>query len=165
MLRDRAPHTTPPAAATSAAPFDQEQRQALREAATLHSDRARVAVQVATLEGQLQELGRRGQERLGPAEIVLRQQIAALEAVRSGDADASEAPALSEVEGLASAVVNYVATFEEVALTALDVTRVQLIACGELLPITDREVEARARALVAAQNAAYVRATDGLAVI
>lgn len=95
----------------------------------------------------------------------MRQQIAALEAVRSGDASASEAPALSEVEGLASAVVNYVATFEEVALTALDVTRLQLVAVGELLSIIDGEVEARARALVAAQNAAYARATDGQAVM
>jgi len=154
-----------PSAATSAAPFDQEQRQALREAATLRADRARVCAEVATLEGQLQELARRGRERLGPAEIVLRQQIAALEAVRSGDASASEAPAPSEVEGLASAVVNYVATFEEVALTALDVTRLQLVAVGELLSITDGEVEARARALVAAQNAAYARATDGQAVM
>ncbi len=154
-----------PSAATSAAPFEQEQRQALCEAATLRADRARLVAQVGTLEGQLQELARRGTERLGPAENVMRRQIAALEAVRSGDASASEAPEPSEVEALASAVVDYLATFHEVALTALDVTRVQLIACGELLPITDREVEARARALVAAQNAAYARATDGQAVM
>ncbi len=165
MLTDRAPHTTPPAAATSASGFDDEQRQALREAATLRADRSRVAAQVATLEGQLQELAQRGRERLGPAENVLRRQIAALEAVRSSDASATEAPAPSEVEALASAVVDYLATFQEVALTALDVTRVQLIACGELLPITDREIEARARALVAAQNAAYARATDGQALM
>jgi len=152
-------------AATSAGGFDDEQRQALREAATLHSDRVRVAVQVAALEGQLQELAQRGRERLGPVEKELRRQIAALEAVRSGDADASEAPAPSEVEGLASAVVNYVATFEEVALTALNVTRVQLVAVGELLSITDREIEARARALVAQQNATYVRASVDQAIM
>jgi len=154
-----------PSAATSAAPFDQEQRQALREAATLRADRARVVAQVATLEGQLQELAQRGRERLGPAENVLRRQIARLEAVRSGDVSASEAPAPSEVEALASAVVEYLAKFEDVVLTALTVTRVQLVAVGELLDISDRELEVRARALVAAQNAAYVRATDGQAVI
>jgi len=79
--------------------------------------------------------------------------------VRSGGADASEAPAPSEVEGLASAVVNYVATFEEVALTALNVTRLQLVAVGELLSITDCEIAARARAIVAQQTATYVRGT------
>ncbi len=62
-----------PSAATSAAPFEQEQQQALREAATLRAARARIVAQVATLEGQLQSLARLGQERLGPAEIVLRQ--------------------------------------------------------------------------------------------
>lgn len=46
-----------PSAATSASGFDDAQRQALREAATLHSDRVRAAVQVAALEGQLQEPG------------------------------------------------------------------------------------------------------------
>jgi len=60
-------------ATTSASGFDDEQRQALREAADLSADRARVVTEVVTLEGQLQELGRRGQERLGPAENVLRQ--------------------------------------------------------------------------------------------
>jgi len=85
--------------------------------------------------------------------------------VRCGDASATEAPAPSEVEALASAVVDYLATFQEVALTALAVTRVQLIACGELLPITDREIEARARALVAQQNATYVRASVDQAII
>jgi len=144
---------------------DDEQRQALREAATLRADRARVCAEVATLEGQLQELAQRGRERLGPAEILLRRQVAALEAVRAGDADASEAPAPSEVEGLASAVVNYVATFEEVALTALNVTRLQLVAVGELLSITDCEIEARARSLVAAQNATYVRASVDQAIM
>ncbi len=157
MLTDRAPHTTPPAAATSASGFDDEQRQALREAAAMSADRARVVAQVATLEGHLQELGRRGQERLGPAEGVLRRQIAALEAVRSGDASASEAPAPSEVEALATAVAEYVSLFEDVVLTALGVTRVQLVAVGELLDITDREIEARARALLVAQTATYVR--------
>jgi len=144
---------------------DDEQRQALREAADLRADRVRACAEVATLEAQLQELGRRGQERLGPAENVLRQQIAVLEAVRAGDADASEAPAPSEVEGLASAVVNYVATFQDVVLTVLSVTRVQLVAVGELLAITDREVEARATALLAAQTATYVRGTLDQAVM
>jgi len=152
-------------AATSASGFNDAQQQALRDAAAMSADRARVVAQVATLEGQLQELGRRGQERLGPAEGVLRRQIAALEAVRSGDASASEAPAPSEVEALATAVVNYVATFEEVALTALNVTRLQLVAVGELLSVTDCEIEARARSLVAAQNATYVRASVDQAIM
>lgn len=165
MLTDREPHIAAPAAASSAAPFEQEQRQALGEVSDLSAERARVVAEVATLEGQLQELARRGQERLGPAEGVLRRQIAALHAVVSGDADAAEASAPSEVEALATAAVEYITLFQDVVLTALTVTRVQLVAVGELLPITDREVEARARALVAAQNAAYVHATDGQAVM
>lgn len=162
MLTDRAPHTTPPTAATSAAPFEQEQRLALREAADLSADRARVVAQGAVLEGQLQDLAQRGRERLGPAENVLRSQLGAL---GSAGAGAGAVPSLAEVEALAVATVDYLSLFQEVVLAVLVVTKVQLTACGELLAITDREVEARARALVAAQNAAYVRATDGLAVI
>ncbi len=143
---------------------DDEQRQALREAATLRADRARVMAQVATLEGQLQELAQRGRERLGPAENVLRCQLGALGGTGAG-AGAGAVPSLAEVEALAVATVDYLSLFQEVVLAVLVVTKVQLTACGELLAITDREVELRARALVAAQNAAYVRATDGLSVI
>jgi len=149
-------------AATSASGFDDERRQALREAATLRADRARVMSQVATLEGQLQELAQRGRERLGPAENVLRSQLGAL---GSAGAGAGANPSLAEVEALAVATVDYLSLFQEVVLAVLVVTKVQLTACGELVAITDREVELRARALVAAQNAAYVRATDGLSVI
>ncbi len=145
-------------AATSASGFSITQQQALRDAATLRADRARVMSQVTALEGQLQELAQRGRERLGPAENVLRSQLGAL---GSAGAGAGAVPSLAEVEALAVATVNYLAKFEEVALTALNVTRLQLVAVGELLDIGDREVEARAQALVAAQNAAYVHATDG----
>ena len=151
-------------AATSASGFDDERRQALREAATLRADRARVMSQVATLEGQLQELAQRGRERLGPAENVLRSQLGALGSAGAG-AGAGAVPSLAEVEALAVATVDYLSLFQEVVLAVLVVTKVQLTACGELVVITDREVERRARALVAAQNAAYVRATDGLSVI